>query len=97
MPSKHTHSTLAALALLTANCIGPAFASELSPASQKITRAGEQASMTGLAPQLESHLKISMNVGLTAQQLNQVASELRKRGDQEAAERIVLALDKIGG
>ncbi|MNI74704.1 hypothetical protein D3C73_1308080 [compost metagenome] len=53
--------------------------------------------MPGLAPQLESHLKISMNVGLTAQQLNQVASELKHRGDRDAAERIVSALEKIRG
>ncbi|VVP12713.1 cupin domain-containing protein [Pseudomonas fluorescens] len=67
MPSKHTHSTLAALALLTANCIGPAFAAELSPASQKITRAGEQASMTGPADYFTGHVRVDPLTTATAE------------------------------
>lgn len=58
MPSKHTNSNLAALALLTATCIGPAFAAEMSPASQQITRAGEQASITGPADYFTGHVRI---------------------------------------
>ncbi|WP_212627277.1 carboxymuconolactone decarboxylase family protein [Pseudomonas sp. PP3] len=83
---------------LKVHLFGDIFARDnLDWAARELATVGALAAMSGLAPQLESHLKISMNVGLTAQQLNQVASELRKRGDQEAAERIVLALDKIGG
>lgn len=83
---------------LKVHLFGDIFARDnLDWAARELATVGALAAMPGLAPQLESHLKISMNVGLTAQQLNQVASELRKRGDQEAAERIVLALDKIGG
>jgi quercetin dioxygenase-like cupin family protein len=58
MPRKHTHSTLAVLALLTATYIGPAFSAELTPASQKITHAGEQASMTGPADYFTGHVRI---------------------------------------
>jgi alkylhydroperoxidase/carboxymuconolactone decarboxylase family protein YurZ len=83
---------------LKVHLFGDIFARDnLDWAARELATVGALAAMSGLAPQLESHLKISMNVGLTAQQLNQVARELRKRGDQEAAERIVLALDKIGG
>lgn len=83
---------------LKVHLFGDIFARDnLDWAARELATVGALAAMPGLAPQLESHLKISMNVGLTAQQLNQVASELIKRGDQEAAERIVLALDKIGG
>lgn len=83
---------------LKVHLFGDIFARDnLDWAARELATVGALAAMPGLAPQLESHLKISMNVGLTAQQLNQVASEFIKRGDQEAAERIVLALDKIGG
>jgi 4-carboxymuconolactone decarboxylase len=65
--------------------------------ARELATVGALAAMPGLAPQLESHLKISMKVGLTAPQLNQVASEFKRCGDQEAAERIVVALEKIRG
>jgi hypothetical protein len=50
-----------------------------------------------LEPQLESHLKISMNVGLTVQQLHQVAIELETVGEPNGAKRILVALEKISG
>lgn len=58
MTPKHTHSTLAALALLAATDIGSGFAAELSPTSQKITRAGEQASMTGPADYFTGRVRV---------------------------------------
>jgi hypothetical protein len=42
-------------------------------------------------------LKISLNVGLTVEQLRQVARELEARGDLQAAERVGAGLGKLGG
>jgi len=83
---------------LKVHLFGDIFARDnLDWSTRELATVGALAAMRGLASQLESHLKISMNVGLTAQQLNQVASDLKRHGDQEAAERIVLTLEKIRG
>jgi 4-carboxymuconolactone decarboxylase len=83
---------------LKVHLFGDIFARDnLDWATRELATVGALAAMPGLASQLESHLKISMNVGLTAQQLNQGASDLKRHGDQEAAERIVEALEKIRG
>lgn len=83
---------------LKVHLFGDIFARDnLDWAASELATVGSFAAMPGLAPQLESHLKISMDVGLTAQQLNQVASEFKHRGDQEVAKRIVSALEKIRG
>ncbi|MBF4557846.1 carboxymuconolactone decarboxylase family protein [Pseudomonas sp. p50] len=83
---------------LKVHLFGDIFARDnLDWVARELATVGALAAMPGLEAQLESHLKISMNVGLTAQQLNQVASELKHRGDQGAAERIVLAMEKIRG
>lgn len=58
MTPKHSTSTLAALALLTTTHIEPGFAAELSPTSQQITRAGEQASMTGPADYFTGRVRV---------------------------------------
>lgn len=58
MTPKHSISTLAALALLTTTHIDPGFAAEPSPASQQITRAGEQVSMTGPADYFTGHVRV---------------------------------------
>lgn len=82
---------------LKGHLFGDIFARDnLDWAARELATVGALAAMQGLAPQLESHLKISMNVGLTAQQLNQVASDFQRLGDQETAERMVAALKKIG-
>ncbi|WP_339463927.1 carboxymuconolactone decarboxylase family protein [Pseudomonas sp. EA_65y_Pfl2_P74] len=83
---------------LKVHLFGDIFARDnLDWATRELATVGALAAMPGLASQLASHLKISMNVGLTAQQLNQVASDLKRHGDQEAAERIVVTLEKIRG
>jgi len=83
---------------LKVHLFGDIFARDnLDWAARELATVGALAAMPGLASQLESHLKISMNVGLTAQQLNQVANDLKRHGDQEAAERIVVTLEKIRG
>lgn len=83
---------------LKVHLFGDIFARDnLDWAARELATVGALAAMPGLEPQLESHLKISMNVGLTAQQLNQVARDFKRSGEQEAAERIVMALEKIRG
>lgn len=83
---------------LKVHLFGDIFARDnLDWVARELATVGALAAMPGLEAQLESHLKISMNVGLTAQQLNQVARELKHRSDQGAAERIVLAMEKIRG
>lgn len=65
--------------------------------TRELATVGAIAAIPGLEPQLESHLKISMNVGLTVQQLRQVASELKTAGEPDGSERILVALEKISG
>lgn len=81
---------------LKVHLFGDIFARDnLDWAARELATVGALAAMPGLASQLESHLKISMNVGLTVQQLSQVANELKRLGDQEAADRMFVALEKI--
>jgi 4-carboxymuconolactone decarboxylase len=62
--------------------------------SRELATVGALAAMPGTEPQLESHVRISMNVGLTAAQLRQLADVLAQRGQPEAARRAHAALDK---
>lgn len=60
--------------------------------SRELATVGALAALDGLESQLGSHIKASMNVGLTAPQLAQVAEVLAGRGDSEAARRTREAL-----
>lgn len=62
--------------------------------SRELATVGALAAMPGLESQLEAHIRISVNVGLTTSQLNQVATVLAERGDADAAKRVRDALDK---
>jgi len=44
--------------------------------------------LQGVAPQLQSHVSISMNIGTTAAQLNQLAQLLTEQVDPDAASRV---------
>jgi len=50
--------------------------------------------MPGVESQLQSHIRISMNVGLTASQLRSASDVLAQRGLTEAAARVRAAIDK---
>ena len=52
------------------------------------------AALPGLESQLQSHVRISMNVGLTSSQLRQLAKVLAARGQVDAARRALAAIDK---
>jgi 4-carboxymuconolactone decarboxylase len=62
--------------------------------SRELATVGALAAMTGVESQLQSHLRISMNVGLTAAQLRSVAEALAQAGQPEAAERARSVLEK---
>jgi 4-carboxymuconolactone decarboxylase len=62
--------------------------------SRELATVGALAAMTGVESQLQSHIGISMNVGLTAVQLRSVADVLGGRGQPEAAARVRAALEK---
>ena len=51
-------------------------------------------SLAGVGPQLESHMRISMNVGLTPGQLRQLVGVLAERVDAESAKRAREALTR---
>jgi 4-carboxymuconolactone decarboxylase len=63
--------------------------------SRELATVGALAAIPGLESQLGSHLRISMNVGLSAAQLRQVAEGLAKHGDADAAMRTTAELNKI--
>lgn len=62
--------------------------------SRELATVAALSAMTGVDSQLLSHIRISMNVGLTAEQLSQFASELSSRSEPEAGRRVQDALEK---
>jgi alkylhydroperoxidase/carboxymuconolactone decarboxylase family protein YurZ len=83
---------------LKGHLFGDIFARDnLEWADRELATVGAIAAMPGLESQLESHLKISMNVGLTVHQLHQVVSGLETAGEPDGAKRILVALEKISG
>lgn len=62
--------------------------------SRELATVGALAAMPGVESQLQAHIRISLNVGLGARQLREVAQGLAKRGDADAARRVQTALDK---
>jgi len=56
--------------------------------SRELATVGALAAMAGVEPQLQAHIRISMNVGLTREQLGSVADTLAQRGQAEAARRV---------
>lgn len=63
--------------------------------SRELATVGALAALRGVDPQLQAHIRISLNVGLSAAQLRRLAQVLGERGQQEAAERVRAALDKV--
>lgn len=62
--------------------------------SRELATVSALAAMTGVESQLQSHVRISMNVGLTAAQLRSVADILAERDRPDAGRRVRSALDK---
>ncbi|MCG7327957.1 carboxymuconolactone decarboxylase family protein [Achromobacter sp. ACRQX] len=62
--------------------------------SREIATVSMLAALTGVESQLQSHMRISMNVGLTALQLRQLAQVLASQVDAQTARRATDALDR---
>lgn len=62
--------------------------------SREVATVAMLSSLTGVDPQLQSHMAISMNVGLTVGQLNQLAQVLADRVDTHAEKRARDALSR---
>jgi len=62
--------------------------------SRELATVGALSAMPGVESQLRSHIRISMNVGLTASQLRSASDVLAQRGLTEAAARVRAAIDK---
>lgn len=63
--------------------------------SRELATVGALAAAPGLEAQLRSHMKASLNVGLSVAQLQQVAQSLRSVGNVSAAERTVAAIGAL--
>ena len=61
--------------------------------SRELATLGALSAMTGVESQLQSHARISMNVGLTVEQLRTVVDTLALRGQAEAARRLRTAVE----
>jgi alkylhydroperoxidase/carboxymuconolactone decarboxylase family protein YurZ len=62
--------------------------------SRELATVGALAAMPGVESQLQSHIAVSMNVGLTAAQLREVAHVLAEAGQADAARRTRAALER---
>jgi len=62
--------------------------------SRELATIGALAAMSGVEPQLRSHVAASIRVGLTVPQLRQLAQVLATHGDANAGERLSQALDR---
>jgi len=81
---------------LKAHLFGDIFARDnLDWKSRELATVGALAAMSGVEVQLQSHLKISMNVGLTRHQLNQLPQVLETQGDPQASARMQSALTSM--
>ena len=63
--------------------------------SRELATVAALSALPGVESQLLAHLRISMNVGLTAAQLSQFAAELSARGEVDAARRLASTLGQF--
>ena len=63
--------------------------------SREVATVSALAAMSGVESQLQSHIRISMNTGLTGAHLRQLADVLTERGQPEAARRTHAAIQQV--
>lgn len=63
--------------------------------SRELATVGMLAALSGVESQLQSHVRISLNIGLNVAQLRQLARVLGEQGNPEAAQRVEAALEKV--
>ncbi|MBV6451858.1 MAG: hypothetical protein MHPDNHAH_02605 [Anaerolineales bacterium] len=61
--------------------------------SRELATVGALSAMTDVEPQLQAHVRISLNVGLTPAQLRQLPRVFEAQGETQAARRLQAALD----
>lgn len=82
---------------LKTHLFGDIFArSNLDWQSRELATVAALAAMSGVEAQLLSHVKVSLNVGLSVPQLRQFFAVLAAQGSPEAAQRAQAALQKAG-
>ncbi|TAL64882.1 MAG: carboxymuconolactone decarboxylase [Burkholderiaceae bacterium] len=82
-------------AYLKTHLFGDIFARDnLDWQSRELATVGMLAALTGVESQLQAHLRISLNTGLTAGQLQQVVQVLASKVDGASAARAQTALDR---
>lgn len=80
---------------LKSHLFGALFARDnLDWQSRELATVGALSAMTGVESQLQAHVGFSMNVGLTASQLRELADVLAERGQPDAAQRTRAALER---
>ena len=80
---------------LKAHLFGDIFARDNLPwTSRELATVAALAALDGVEPQLQAHVRISLNVGLTVEQLEQFADGLAACGALEASRRALAALAK---
>lgn len=81
---------------LKTHLFGDIFArSNLDWQSRELATVAALAAMTGVEAQLQSHVKVSLHVGLSAAQLRQFIAALARQGLPDAARRAQTALEKV--
>jgi len=63
--------------------------------SRELATVGALAALSGVESQLQAHIRISLNTGLSVAQLRQLATVLNEQGNSEAGARVQAALDKL--
>jgi 4-carboxymuconolactone decarboxylase len=63
--------------------------------SRELATVSALAAMSGVEPQLQAHVRISLNVGLTGAQLRQLGEALAAGGQPEAARRTRAAIQQV--
>ncbi len=63
--------------------------------SRELATVGMLAALTGVESQLQSHIRISLNIGLSVGQLREVGTVLNEGGNAEAGARMRVAIDKV--
>ncbi len=85
-------------AFLKTHLFGDIFARDnLDWPSRELATLGALAAMAGVESQLRAHVRIGMNVGLSAAQLRAVADTLVDAGFDEGASRLRVAIDEQAG
>ncbi len=63
--------------------------------SRELATVGALAAMNGVEPQLKAHLGISMNVGLSLNQLKELVPFFREQGQDNVAQRLEVVLESV--